>query len=200
MLELLIICILIVGIVLYLVSAAMLMMIYEKLGYRHGWFSFIPVLNMYIMFKMIYDSLHIDKIIKDGRTTSYCKTRKTVSIVMTFVVMALSISINAQTQTANVTTLNLNIGSNADSIFNISAIMLSFIITCATFYALERLFTKTGAISTEKEAVKIGVIKGLIDTVTVGLASLYFYHQYNSSKYKPVVKDSELLNEKTTQS
>lgn len=200
MIELLMVSLLVIGIVLYFVFATMLMNIYEKLGYRHAWFSFIPILNMYIMLKAIYDGLHVDKIIKEGRTKSYRKSRKTLSIIMTFVVLILSLSVNAQTQTVNLTTLSLNASSNSDTVFNIGDTLVTLIITILFFYALERLFTKTGAISTEKEAVKTGIIKGLIDTITLGLASLYFYPQYNSSKYKPVVKDSELLEQKTTQS
>lgn len=200
MIGFLVVSFLIISIILYFVFATMLMNIYEKLGYRHAWFSFIPILNSYMMFKTIYDSLHVDKIIKEGRTKSYRKSRKTVSIIMTFVVFILSSSLNAQTQTINSTTLSLSMGANRDTLFSVSSLLITLVITILFFYALERLFTKTGAISTEKEAVKKGIIKGLIDTVTLGLASLYFYPQYSGKKYKPVVKDSELLEEKTTQS
>lgn len=184
---------LIISIILYFVFATMLMNIYEKLGYRHAWFSFIPILNSYIMFKTIYDGLHVDKIVKEGRTKSYRKSRKTVSIIMTFVVFILTSSLNAQTQTINSTTLSLSMGANRDTLFSLSSLLITLVITIFFFYALERLFTKTGAISTENESTKTGIIKGLIDTVTLGLASLYFYPQYNSPKYKPVVKDDERL-------
>lgn len=200
MIGFLVVSLLIIGIVLYFVLATMLMKIYEKLGYRHAWFSFIPVLSVYVMLKAIYDGLHVDKIIKEGRTESYRKSRKKISIIMTFVVLILSLSVNAQTQTVNLTTVSLNASSNSDTVFNIGDTLVTLILTVFFFYALERLFTKTGAISTEKEAVKTGIIKGLIDTVTLGLASLYFYPQYSGKKYKPVVKDSELVEEKTTQS
>ena len=84
-------------------------------------------------------------------------------------------------------------GANRDTLFSLSSLLITLVITIFFFYALERLFTKTGAISTENESTKTGIIKGLIDTVTLGLASLYFYPQYNSPKYKPVVKDDERL-------
>ena len=184
---------LIISIILYFVFATMLMNIYEKLGYRPAWFSFIPILNSYIMFKTIYDGLHVDKIVKEGRTKSYRKSRKTVSIIMTFVVFILTSSLNAQTQTINSTTLSLSMGANRDTLFSLSSLLITLVITIFFFYALERLFTKTGAIYTENEATKTGIIKGLIDTVTLGLASLYFYPQYYGSKYKPVVKDDERL-------
>lgn len=193
MIVLLVIGFLVISIVLYFVFATMLMNIYKKLGYRHAWFSFIPFLNMYITFKVIYDGLHVSTIIKKGRDPSYRKSRKIVSIIMTFVVFILSSSLNAQTQTINSTTLSLSNGANRDTLFSVSSLLITLVITILFFYTLERLFTKTGAISTGKESVKIGVIKGLIDTVTFGLASLYFYPQYNSPKYKPVVKDNERI-------
>ena len=193
MIELLIISLLIISVVLYFVFATMLMNIYQKLGYRHAWFSFIPILNTYISFKMIYDGLHVDKIVKEGRTKPYRKLRKRISIAITIVVLILTSSFNAQTQTINSTTLSLSMGANRDTLFSISSLLITLVITILFFYALERLFTKTGAISTENEAVKTGIIKGLIDTVTLGLASLYFYPQYYGSKYKPVVKDDERL-------
>lgn len=197
MIELLIIGLMVVTVVLYFVFAAMLMNIYEKLGYRHAWFSFIPILNMYLIFKVIYDGLHVGTIIKEGRDQSYRKSRKVVSIAMTFVTVGLTLMFNTQSQTVNATLLKLS-ASDTDMSFNISSTLLSFAISFFFFFALERLFTKTGAVSTEKEACKVGLVKSLIDTVTFGLACLYLYPQYNKPKYKPVIKDSELLEEKTT--
>lgn len=197
MIDLLIIGLMVATVVLYFVFAAMIMNICEKLGYKHAWFSFIPILHMYLIFKVIYDGLHVGTIIKEGRDQSYRKSRKVVSVAMTFFTIGVTLMFNAQSQTVNTMLLKLGTG-DTDILSNSSSILFTFILSFLFFFALERLFTKTSTVSTEKEAVKVGLIKSLIDTVTFGLACLYFYPQYNKPKYKPVIKDSELLEEKTT--
>lgn len=142
------------AIVLYLVSSYVMMNVYKKLNYNHAWFSFIPVLGNYIMFKLIIDGYYVDKIEKVGKTEEYKEKRKSKAIVFTLLFIVLSAVIGGTVGVVESMNMPDNVETYQSTNVNLYTLPISLFIQFLGFWALLKLFPKrTDRVSFEDQSL-----------------------------------------------